>query len=259
MDIAAAGRMPGDRPEEERRGGSLRVAIDGPAGVGKTTSARGLAARLGFLYVDTGAMYRALALKALRGGVPPDDAAAAGALAGATRVWLEADGAGGVAVSLDGENVTGLIRTGEVSDAASRIAVHAGVRERMVALQREVARGRSVVMEGRDIGTRVLPDAEVKIFLTATPEERARRRWKELEARGEAAAREAVLAGIRERDARDSGREVDPLRPAADAAIIDCTLLTPEGQLDAIMDVVRKAGRRKAPGGAAEETGPELR
>jgi len=251
--------FPDERPGDELPGGWLRVAIDGPAGVGKTTSARGLAARLGFLYVDTGAMYRALALKALRQCVSVNDAAGAGALAGGTAVALALDGAGGCRVVLDGEDVTSLVRTPEVSDAASRIAVHAAVRERMVALQREVARGRSVVMEGRDIGTRVLPAAEVKVYLDATPGERARRRWKELESRGETVPLEAVLAQVRERDARDSGREVDPLRPAADAVIIDCTLLTLEAQLDAIMDVVRKAGRRNAPGGAAEETGPELR
>lgn len=237
----------------------VRVAIDGPAGVGKTTSARALADRLGFLYVDTGAMYRALALKALDRGISPDDAARTGELAATTDVGLEPDGHGGARVILDGVDVTGRIRTSEVSDGASRISVHARVRERMVSLQRAIGLGKSVVMEGRDIGTRVLPEAEAKIYLTATPEERALRRWKELASRGEPAPFDEVLAGIRERDARDSGREIDPLRPADGATVIDCTLLTPEAQVDAIMDVVLGSAMRNAPGGAAEETGPELR
>src|SRR5512140_873308 len=211
----------------------IRVAIDGPAGVGKTTSARAVAERLGYLYVDTGAMYRALALKALELGISPDAADECGDLAAATRIGLEPDGKGGVRVILDARDVTGLIRSPEVSDGSSRIAVHRRVRERMVALQREIARGRSVVMEGRDIGTRVLPDAEARIFLTATPEERAWRRWNELRLRGEPAPYDQVLAQIRERDARDSGREVDPLRPANGATVIDCTLLTPEAQMGA--------------------------
>lgn len=242
-----------------RRRETVRVAIDGPAGVGKTTSAKALADRLGFLYVDTGAMYRALALKALDRGISPDDGRKTGELAGATDVGLEPDGKGGARVILDGADVTGRIRSPEVSDGASRIAVHARVRERMVALQRSIGLGQNVVMEGRDIGTRVLPEAEAKIYLTATPEERALRRWKELVSRGEEARYDDVLEGIRERDARDTGREIDPLRPADGATVIDCTLLTPEAQVDAIMDVVLGSSMRNAPGGAAEETGPELR
>jgi cytidylate kinase len=220
----------------------IRVAIDGPAGVGKTTSAKALASRLGYLYVDTGAMYRALALEALRSGVSVDDAEAAGELAARCDVGLRPDGAGGVQVFLNGQDVTALIRTPEVSDGASRISVHRGVRERMVALQQDLARSGGVVMEGRDIGTRVLPDAEVKIYLTATAEERARRRWTEMKSRGEAVPFDAVLAQIRERDARDTGREVDPLRPADDAVTIDGTHLSLEDQVEALLRVVRSRG-----------------
>ena len=222
----------------------LRIAIDGPAGVGKTTSARALAKQLGYLYLDTGAMYRALALKAMRGRVSVDDAVGTTDLAAISEVGLVPDGLGGVRVLLDGMDVTASIRTPEISDGASRISVHRGVRERMVALQQGLAAGGGVVMEGRDIGTRVLPDAEVKIFLTATPEERARRRWKEMESRGEHQPFETVLAQIRERDARDGGREIDPLRPADDAVVIDATPLSLEQQVEAIHDEVLKRGGR---------------
>lgn len=236
----------------------IRVAIDGPAGVGKTTSAKALAEKLGYLYLDTGAMYRALALKAFRSSVSIDDAAGAGALAAATEVGLRPDGAGGVTVFLDDEDVTALIRTPEVSDGASRISVHRAVRERMVALQRALAAGGGVVMEGRDIGTRVLPDAEVKIFLTATAEERARRRWTEMLARGEAVPLDTVLEQIRERDARDTGREVDPLRPASDAVTIDGTHLSLPDQVEALLRIVReRGGRLSAPG--SQPSAPEPR
>jgi cytidylate kinase len=222
----------------------LRVAIDGPAGVGKTTSARALAGRLGYLYLDTGAMYRALALKAIRSRIPVDDADGAGDLAAISSVGLVPDGAGGVKVMLDGMDVTASIRTPDISDGASRISVHKAVRERMVALQQALAARGGVVMEGRDIGTRVLPDAEVKIYLTATAEERARRRHREMTLRGEVASYDEVLAMIRERDERDTGRAVDPLRPADDAITIDGTNLSLAGQVDAIEAAVREALRR---------------
>lgn len=223
----------------------LRVAIDGPAGVGKTTSARALAGRLGYIYLDTGAMYRALALKAMRSRVSVDDAEGAGDIAAISTVGLLPDGAGGVKVLLDGLDVTASIRTADVSDGASRISVHRAVRERMVALQQALAASGGVVMEGRDIGTRVIPDAEVKIYLTATAEERARRRHREMVLRGDDASFQEVLDMIRERDERDTGREVDPLRPADDAVTIDGTNLSLAEQVDAIEAVVRQveAGR----------------
>jgi len=229
----------------------IRVAIDGPAGVGKTTSARALASRLGYLYLDTGAMYRALALKAIRGRVSLDDPEGAGDLALITTVTLTPDAEGGVKVLLDGMDVTASIRSPDISDGASRISVHPRVRERMVALQQAMVAGGGVVMEGRDIGTRVMPDAEVKIFLTAAAEERAQRRHREMVVRGESVPFETVLASIRERDARDTEREVDPLRAAADAIRIDGTNLSLNGQVDAIEAIVRDVQREQLDAGGS--------
>lgn len=228
----------------------MRVAIDGPAGVGKTTSARRVAERLGYLYIDTGAMYRALALKALETGLDPDVETAAGLLARGTEVGLEPDGTGGSRVMLDGRDVSEAIRTPAVSDGASRIAVHREVRERMVALQRALSRrltdaGRGAVMEGRDIGTAVLPDAEVKIYLDARPEERARRRWVELESKGARLPFERVLEEILERDARDTGRTIDPLRAADDAIVLDSTEMSLDEQVGAILDVIAGATKER--------------
>jgi cytidylate kinase len=215
----------------------IRVAIDGPAGVGKTTTARGLAEALDLLYVDTGAMYRALAVAARQAGISPDDGDAATALAGRSRVVLGSDG-GRPAVTLDGRDVTEAIRSPEASDGASRISVHPGVRRELVRWQQEMARTRGVVMEGRDIGTVVLPEAEAKIFLTASVAERARRRCLELRGKGRPASLEAVRLDIAERDARDRSREASPLVPAPDAVVIDCTALDAPSQLAAVCRVV---------------------
>jgi cytidylate kinase len=205
----------------------LIIAIDGPVGSGKSTLARRVAEMLGYVYVDTGAMYRALALKALRHKISLDAADALVALAHDTRVDLRAE-EGGQRVFLDGEDVTMEIRTPEVSQAASKIAVNPGVRQVLVAEQRRAGQQGGVVMEGRDIGSVVFPDAGLKIFLTASPEVRAERRWREHEQKGDAIDLKTTLQEIRERDRRDLERSTSPLVRAADAVAVDSTAMEPE-------------------------------
>jgi cytidylate kinase len=192
------------------------IAIDGPAGAGKSTVARALAERLGFTYLDSGAMYRCVALAALERDVDLDDEAAMSELAASLEIELDGD-----RVALDGRDVSAAIREPRVSEASSRVSVHPGVREAMVARQRELIAAGRYVAEGRDIGTVVSPEAPLKVFLTASPEERARRR---AEQTGEDA--DAVLAAQRERDARDESREHSALRAADDAVEIDTTGLS---------------------------------
>ncbi|MGH9715931.1 MAG: (d)CMP kinase [Candidatus Acidiferrales bacterium] len=206
---------------------TIVIAIDGPVGSGKSTLARRVAALMGYVYVDTGAMYRAVALKALRRGVPLDAGDQLTALAGETRIDLRAED-GGQRVFLDGEDVTSAIRTPEVSQAASKAAVIEGVRHVLVAEQRRAGAQGGVVMEGRDIGSVVFPDAGLKIFLTASPEIRAERRWREHQQKGDAIDLPRTLGEIHERDRRDSGRISSPLVRAKDAVVVDSTAMDPE-------------------------------
>jgi cytidylate kinase len=205
----------------------LIIAIDGPVGSGKSTLARRVAELMGYVYIDTGAMYRALALKALRRGISLDASDALVQLACETRIDLRAEGAT-QRVFLDGEVVTTAIRTPEVSQAASKVAVVGGVRQMLVAEQRRAGEKGGVVMEGRDIGSVVFPDASLKIFLTASPEVRAQRRWREHQQKGDAIDLARTLDEIHERDRRDRERSTSPLVRAPDAVIVDSTAMEPE-------------------------------
>ncbi len=203
----------------------LIIAIDGPVGSGKSTLARRVAEMLGYIYIDTGAMYRAVALKAARKGVTSDDDLVS--LAESSRIDLQASD-GSQRVILDGEDVTSAIRTPQVSQAASKVAVNPGVRHVLVAEQRRAGHSGGVVMEGRDIGTVVFPDAHLKIFLTASPEIRAERRWREHQQKGDSIDLARTLEEIHERDRRDSQRATSPLRQASDAVLVDSTAMEPE-------------------------------
>ncbi|BDG60438.1 (d)CMP kinase [Caldinitratiruptor microaerophilus] len=214
------------------------IAIDGPAGAGKSTVARLVAARLGYLYVDTGAMYRAVTLKALREGVDPGDAEALARLVRDIDLVLE-PGAEGVRVRLDGEDVTAEIRRPEVSRAVSAVAAVPAVRDRMLELQRALARQGGVVMDGRDIGSRVLPWADRKIFITASLAERARRRQRELAEAGVHASLQEVEAEIARRDHLDSTRPHSPLVQVPDAIVIDTTGLTVDEVVTRVLDHCR--------------------
>jgi cytidylate kinase len=205
----------------------LIIAIDGPVGSGKSTLARRVAELMGYVYIDTGAMYRSIALKALRRGVSLEAPDPLTALASDTRIDLRAQGAG-QQVFLDGEDVTSAIRTPDVAQAASKVAVVPGVRRVLVAEQRRAGERGGVVMEGRDIGTVVFPDADLKIFLTASPEVRADRRWREHQQKGDAIDLARTLEEIRERDRRDREREDSPLARAKDAVVVDSTAMESE-------------------------------
>ena len=205
----------------------LIIAIDGPVGSGKSTLARRVAAMLGYIYIDTGAMYRSVALKALRRGVPFEAADQLTALAGETRIDLRAQD-GTQQVFLDGEDVTAAIRTPDVAQAASKVAVVPGVRKVLVAEQRRAGDQGGVVMEGRDIGSVVFPEAQLKIFLTASPEIRAERRWREHQQKGDSIDLARTLEEIHERDRRDRERSTSPLVRAQDAVVVDSTAMEPE-------------------------------
>lgn len=217
----------------------INIAIDGPAGAGKSTIAKSVAKSRGYIYVDTGAMYRAMALFLLRNGIDPDDAAAVSAKCKEAAITIEyRDGA--QVVLLDDENVNEYLRTPQVSDMASRTSVNGDVRVKLVELQQELARRQNVVMDGRDIGTVVLPDAQVKIYLTASAEVRARRRFEELAAKGIHADIHKIEAQIRERDERDMNRAISPLRQADDAVLVDTSDMTIEEVAARILSIIEE-------------------
>jgi len=227
------------------------VAIDGPAGAGKSTASRRLAERLGFAMVDTGAIYRAVALAASRRGIAFDDDARLGALLPALDIRFEPLPGGGQAVLLDGEDVSDAIRTPPMSLGASAVSARPVVRAGLLDLQRRLAAApgnRGAVLEGRDIGTVVFPDADAKFFLTASAEVRARRRFEELCARGGGPAYEEVLADQRKRDRDDSSREVAPLRPAPDASLVDTSGMGLDEVVSALASAVEARLARRPPG-----------
>ena len=215
----------------------FNVAIDGPAGAGKSTIAKLVAKEMNFIYVDTGAMYRAIALYLLRKGIKPTDKDKfASECRGADVSIQYVDGV--QQVLLNGENVSGLIRTEEVGNMASASSVDGKVREKLLDLQRNLAKENDVVMDGRDIGTNILPNADVKVYLTATVEERAMRRYRELTEKGTECNLETIKKDIAERDERDMNREIAPLKQAEDASFIDSSDMSIEEVKNAICDLI---------------------
>lgn len=215
------------------------VAIDGPAGAGKSTIAKMAAARLGFVYVDSGAMYRALALHCIRLGIRPEQTERICQMLPALSVTIEYQG-GEQVVLLDGENVNAFIRTQEVGSMASLISPLPAVREKLLFLQRELAKRTSVIMDGRDIGTTVLPDADVKIYLTADAKVRAKRRCLELAQKGQACDQEEILREILVRDEQDMSRAVSPLKKAEDAVVLDASELTAQEVAERVISLIRE-------------------
>lgn len=217
----------------------IRIAIDGPGGAGKSTVAKSVARQLGIIYVDTGALYRTIGLHMLKNGIDPKDApAVAAALPDFTLELKFVDGR--QTVLLDGEDVGDRIRTPEASMAASAVSAIKEVREYLLDTQRSIAAKNSVIMDGRDIGTVILPDAEVKIFLTASPEARAQRRYKELIAKGQTVTYEQVYSEMVERDKNDSTRDIAPCVPAKDAVLLDNSALDLDGTVNAVLEIVKK-------------------
>lgn len=215
------------------------IAIDGPAGAGKSTIAKKVAKALSFIYVDTGAMYRAMALYLYRNGIAADDADKIAAACGGAAISIEYRD-GEQVVLLGEENVNPYLRTQEVSAMASRSSAVPQVRTRLVQLQQELAASQNVVMDGRDIGTVVLPNAQVKIYLTASVEVRAKRRFLELTEKGESAVLEEIAAEIADRDHRDMTREVSPLKQAEDAVLVDTSDMTIDEVTQRILDIVKE-------------------
>ena len=218
----------------------VSIAIDGPSGAGKSTLARSAAAELGYLYVDTGAIYRTIGYYAHANHIDPKDEQAVASALPQVRVELTYGDDGLQHMLLNGQDVTKEIRLPEISLCASAVSAHPGVRAFLLEMQRELARTHNVIMDGRDIGTVVLPDADVKIFLTASPEARARRRMLELEQRGTPEPYEKILKEIEQRDWNDSHRATAPLRQAEDAVLLDTTELNFEESREALLKLIRE-------------------
>ena len=221
---------------------SYSVAIDGPAGAGKSTIAKLLAKKMGYIYVDTGAMYRAMAVYFVQNNVNPDDEREINAAVTGVNITIEyMDGV--QQVILNGDNVTGLLRTEETGKMASKTSKYAAVRSKLVDLQRKLAKTTDVIMDGRDIGTTVLPDAFVKIYLTASTQARAKRRFDELTQKGEQCNLEEIAADIESRDYADMHREISPLKQAEDAILVDTSDMNIEEVTDAIMNIYKTTAK----------------
>ena len=218
---------------------AMNVAIDGPAGAGKSTIAKAVAAKKGYVYVDTGAMYRAMALYFIRAGISSDDEKSISDSVDDIVVSIKYED-GAQHVILNDEDVTGLIRTEEVGNMASATSVYSEVRTKLVALQQELAKTTDVIMDGRDIGTVVLPNADVKVFLTASVKCRAKRRFDELKAKGENPDFDKIAKDIEERDYRDSHREISPLKQAEDATLVDSSDMSIDEVVNAIINLCDK-------------------
>lgn len=216
----------------------MQIAIDGPAGAGKSTISKFVASEMGYLYIDTGAMYRAIGYKALENNINLDESEKIDAMAKESEIELKITDHG-QSIYLDGKDVTGKIRTPEVSMAASKVSAIGGVRRTLVELQRKIAGSNNVIMDGRDIGTVVLPDAEIKIFLTASAEDRAMRRYLELKEKGMETSYQAVLEDMQKRDYQDSHRAESPLKAADDATVIDTSGQTLGESVQLIVDFIK--------------------
>lgn len=217
----------------------FNIAIDGPAGAGKSTIAKRVAKELSFIYVDTGAMYRAVALYLIKNGISPEDEAGLLRACGQIHISIEYEN-GEQQVTLNGENVTGQLRNEEVGNMASAAAAKPCVRETLLTLQRDLAVKADVLMDGRDIGTNILPDAQLKIYLTASVETRAGRRFRELQEKGEACTLEAIAKDIEERDRKDMSRETAPLKMAEDAVLVDSSEMDIEEVAARIISLYRE-------------------
>lgn len=223
---------------------SYSIAIDGPAGAGKSTIAKRIAKQLGFIYVDTGAMYRAMALHILRKGISPEDGEAISRACGDADITIRYEN-GEQVVLLNGENVNGLIRTEEVGNMASASSVNGDVRKKLVSLQQRLAKTADVIMDGRDIGTCVLPHADVKVYLTADARVRAKRRYDELVQKGTSCDLDKIEQDIIDRDNRDMNRENSPLRQAEDAVLLDSSNMTINEVVENIIGMVKRQTDQK--------------